>query len=201
VGDAYLKLASIQFANKDFVQAARNYERVLKLKGARPQLARNAAFNKILVYEKMEKFDTAIDAARFYLERFPEAPDIDRVRIKEAIFLMAWDKYEEALRKFKGILSRARDEELKSEVNFWIGECLFSLGQYEDAIEVYLRLVYFGQGKMMWKVTAEYKAGMAYEKLGRTDEAKKIYEYMTLHYGIATEWGRAAAKRLKMLKE
>lgn len=198
--DAYFKAGTIHFSAGEHLDAARFYRRALAVE-APASITENAAFNLVLVYEKMEKYDTAIAAARTFLERFPESQHRDRIRIKEAIFLMAWDKSEEALERFKIMRAQVAEPEFKTEISFWIGECLFALGRYEVAIEEYLRIVYFGFGLQMWKVTAEYKAGMAYEKLGKTDEAKKIYKYMTVHHGIATEWGRAAAQRLKVLED
>ncbi|OPX32713.1 MAG: hypothetical protein B1H40_01820, partial [Candidatus Latescibacteria bacterium 4484_181] len=90
--------------------------------------------------------------------------------------------------------------EQEAEIRFYIAECYFNLGEYQKALYWYLRVVYLNPEQQMWAVTAQYKAAQACERLNRFDQAKSLYGRIVARYGVSSEWGRAARKRLRKLE-
>lgn len=85
--------------------------------------------------------------------------------------------YSEALESLK----KAADKEFKSmkEENyyFYLGETYFKLGDYERSLNAHLRAIKLKPGLFKSMVTA----GVCYNKLGRPDDALKMYEKALLY--------------------
>jgi len=103
-----------------------------------------------------------------------------------------------ALETFTGI-DPGTDDELGAELQFWIGECYFKMDRYERAAEEYLRVGFLYPQQVQWAATAEYNAGVSYEKMGRVEEAGTIYRKLIQTRGTGDQWGQMAQERLQQL--
>ncbi len=197
VSDACMKLGNIYYSSGRLADAAYYYRKVFSLDGSGP-LAPDAMWNAILSYEALGLFEDALGLCRELMERFPGYEKVPRIEFKIGFFLMELGKYRDAIAQFDKCLVGA-DRETEAEVRFHIAECYFSLGDYSRAVSNYLKIAYMNRDQMLWAVTAEYKAGMTYERMAKLGEARKLYRRMVAYYGPQSEWGRAASERLSEL--
>ena len=192
-----MKLGTIYYLSGQFASAIDYYKTVSK--GTTPGMAVDALFNTVLSYERLGRYDAAIETAETLIRLFSENEVIPRVRMKKGIFLMKLGRYEEAVAVFQKNMPGA-DSETKAALRFYVGQCRALSGDYEQAVIEYLKVAYLHRSQAMWAVTAEYEAAKAYEKLHRFMEAENLYRGIKARYGAESEWAQAAEKRLKALR-
>ena len=91
-----------------------------------------------------------------------------------------------------------RNDELSAQAQKVLGDIYFDNGNYQEALTNYLRVKYVYQGYPTWVANALYSAGMAHEKLGQVDEAKKLYQEILNKYP-AEQISEQAKQRLAAL--
>jgi tetratricopeptide (TPR) repeat protein len=148
----------------------------------------------------MNDWDGAISAYRELLEGFPGHPESGTWSLRLGFAYLEAGQAGRALETFVGIDPGA-DDELGAELQFWIGECYFKMDRYERAAEEYLRVGFLYPHQVQWAATAEYNAGVSYEKMGRAEEARTIYRKLIRTRGTGDQWGRMAEERLRQLGE
>ncbi|MDP8240604.1 MAG: tetratricopeptide repeat protein [Candidatus Hatepunaea meridiana] len=153
------------------------------------------------VYRDARFWDAAIRLTRDYIKRFPEASDkLDR-KMDIGWFYLQLEQWDDAIRFYKPLLPIA-DAEREAEVQFYIGEANMNSGDYQTAILEYLKVRVLGRKtKLDWGVTALYKAGNCYEKLGNHKGAARMYKKIIAERGAASNYGMTAKKRLDALSE
>ncbi|MEJ2538049.1 MAG: tetratricopeptide repeat protein, partial [Calditrichia bacterium] len=57
------------------------------------------------------------------------------------------------------------------------------------------------QTKLQWEASALYYSGQSYEKLGRRDDAIRMYQEIVDRPGILVDLKREAQKRISQLKD
>ena len=197
IPEVTMKLGMIYYLSGQFAYAIDHYKAAAQ--GTPSEMAANALWNMILSYERLGRYDEAIDTAEALSQRFPENKVIPRVKMKTGLFSMKLGKYPRAIAVFQKNIPGA-DAETRAALRFYIGQCRAMSGNYEQAIIEYLKVAYLHRSQAMWAVTAEYEAAKAYEKLHSPREAEKLYERIKARYGPESEWAQAADKRLKVLR-
>ncbi|MFH1009246.1 MAG: tetratricopeptide repeat protein [Candidatus Latescibacterota bacterium] len=191
-----MKLGTIYYLSGQFASAIDYYKAVSE--NTTPEMEADALFNMVLSYERLGRYEAAIQSAQVLVARFPENETIPRVKMKIGLSLMKLGDYEEAIAVFQKNMPAA-DAETKAALRFYVGQCRAMAGNYEEAVIEYLKVAYLHRSEAMWAVTAEYEAGKAYEKLNRLSEAENVYQRIKARYGSESEWAQAAEKRLKAL--
>lgn len=103
--------------------------------------------------------------------------------------------FDRAILYFRKALTDKRTE-LNAQIQFQIGEALQGKGDLEEAVVEYLKAAYFYPAAKFWVLRAQLKAAGCLEKLGRTDEAVKLYRKLSRE---DAEEANAAKRRLKEL--
>ncbi len=156
------------------------------------------AMNK--VYRDAHFWDAAIRLTRDYLARFPEAFDRLDKQMNIGWFYLQIGQWDDAIRYYQPLLPIA-DAEHEAEVQFYIGEAYMNKGDYRTAILEYLKVKVLGRKtKLDWGVTALYKAGNCYEKLGDNAGAARMYRKIIAESGATSNYGMTAQKRLDALE-
>ena len=92
--------------------------------------------------------------------------------------------------------------EQEPEIQFYIGEAYFNAGQYENAIREFVKIPLLSkQTKLQWEASALYFSGQSYEKLGRIDDAIRMYQEIIDRPGIIVDLKREARKKIEQLKK
>ncbi len=194
---ALFKMGSAFFGLERYDQAAESYERVAH-QAQDPDLVVDAWSNAGICRAKMNDWEGASDAYRRLLRDFPGHQDRDAWSLRLGFAYLQLDRPDQALTTFQQV-DGGDDEELGAEIQFWVSECYFQMGDYEKAAQEYLRVAYLYPLQDRWAVTAEYNAAMSYEKLGREEEARTIYRKLVAARGPADQWGALARERLNEL--
>ncbi len=85
---------------------------------------------------------------------------------QEALDAVYARKYEDAITKFSGLLQSGDISDLADNSQYWIGECYFALGNYEQALAEFEKVFVFEKNNKA--DDAQFMMGMAYLKLGET---------------------------------
>ncbi len=83
--------------------------------------------------------------------------------------------YAAALDGFRFFLELYGNSRLAASAQYWVGECEYRLGRYEDAIESFSVVMKVSQQKRKL-AGATLKMGLAYEKLGQTQASRILFE-------------------------
>ena len=134
------------------------------------------------------------------MEEFPDADDnIDKkIIVAQAyINLNQFDNAIEYLRKIKF----EADSEREPEIQFYIGEAYLKAGQYENAIAEFVKIPLLSKKtKLQWEASALYYSGQSYEKLGRIDDAIRMYREIIDRPGIDLVLKKDAEKRIQQIQ-
>ncbi len=153
----------------------------------------NAANKTAADEERVKSLEKEIQNLKTLFEASKEPP--------KSLFDTGLEKYRagrfsEALIDLKSFLSSNPEPSLVDDVQFWIGETLYSLGKYEDAILRYDTVVKkHSAGDKV--ADALLKQGMSFYKLGDDQTGKLVLEHLVQSHPSS----EAAAKARRILKD
>jgi tol-pal system protein YbgF len=103
--------------------------------------------------------------------------------------------YDLAVQGFREFLKAFPDAEFSGNAQYWVGESLYSLGKYEDALAEFDKVIanYPASNKVPG---AMLKEGFCYDALKRPKEAKEAYQSLMKKYPDS-EAAKLAGDRLK----
>lgn len=192
-------LGNIYFRSEKYDNAIAMFKNALKY-NKEQTLKANIMSNLIKTYALTGFWDAAQATAREYVKEFPYAADrLD----KEIVIARAYinlNQFQNAVEYLKEIKLRA-DAEREPEIQFYIGEALLKAGQYENAIAEFVKIPLLSKKtKLQWEASALYYSGQSYEKLGRTEEAIRMYKEIIRRPGIDLVLKKDAQKRIKQIQ-
>lgn len=89
--------------------------------------------------------------------------------------------YEAALAGFRFFLELYGQSALAGNAQYWIGECQYRLGRYNDALESFYNVVsYYPLSPKL--AASTLKIGQSYTKLGDKEKARMMYERVVDQY-------------------
>lgn len=195
----YNTLGSLYFRSEKYDASIAMFKKALEYcQGC--ELEANIMSNLIKVYSLTGFWDAAQAMARSYLEKFPEAPDRLDKKIIIARAYINLNQFQKAVDYLKSIKIEA-DAEREPEIQFYIGEALLKAGRYEEAIAEFVKIPLLSKKtKLQWEASALYYSGQCYEKLGRIDDAIRMYKEIIKRPGIDLVLKRDAEKRIKQIQ-
>jgi tol-pal system protein YbgF len=119
-------------------------------------------------------------------------------KYRRALTLYGQGKTAEARLAFQDVFDSDPAGELADNALYWLGETFFSSGNYSNALTYYQRVVkdYSDQNKAP---DALFKSGMAYEKMGDLQLAKRAFDDCIARYPYSTP-AASARMELKRIK-
>lgn len=88
--------------------------------------------------------------------------------------------YREAIQMFGNLLQENPNTSLSDNCQYWIGECYYSLGKYDQAIMEFEKVFTFPNSNK--EDDAQLKIGMSYMKLGNKQRAKDAFKTLIEKY-------------------
>ncbi len=143
-----------------------------------------------------QRFDDSLRTARSHLERFSGSDLWFRARFSEAWAMENLGRHEEAIASYRLIAER-HEGDTAARAQFQIGECLFAMGEHEDAVAELLKTDIL-HASPEWSAAALYEAGRCFEALGKTGEARAQYAE-TIERFPDSAWTTPARERLAAL--
>jgi tol-pal system protein YbgF len=103
-----------------------------------------------------------------------------RARYEEALSLYNNRHYREAIRKFQALIQEDPNNSLSDNCQYWIGECYYSLGKYNQALVEFQKVFTFPNSNK--EDDAQLKIGMTYLRLGDKARAKEAFKTLLENY-------------------
>jgi TolA-binding protein len=197
-GQVYFKLATSHYASGGKNLAAANYALAAEAAADRDTRYRAMA-NQARVYQELEEWEKAGDVWKNVTEQFPDREDIVEIFFNLGFCYSQSGDFELAWEVYRRIPAVAVNEEQQGRAHYWAGISLKYLNRCEEAVREFLRVPYLKTGGM-WGVTSKLEAAVCYEKLGRIDDAKSIYQQVVSAHGANSDWGRMAQESLERLE-
>jgi TolA-binding protein len=88
--------------------------------------------------------------------------------------------FERALGMFTDCIAKFPDGEFRDRVRFWMGECYYQLGNMEQAIEEYRKVLTFQNSTKA--DAAQFQIALAHQKLGQTERARAEFRRLIERY-------------------
>ncbi len=151
-------------------------------------------------WRQMGRFDEALELYHRILEEFPDVEDGADVLSNIAYCHHELGQFEVAIAAYERVMPLL-DEEGQAYAQFWVADSLARLGRHEEAATEFLRIPYLYPSQGQLPVTAQLKAGEAYEMVPDPEAARKLYERVLARYGPNSQWGSEAQRRLDRLAE
>lgn len=203
LSEVYITLGNFYYLQaKQIENAMLAYKNAIELQGISEQNLMIGMHNLIKCYSDLQLWDKAISLSRSYLEKFPIAEDALEKKIQIGYFYFELKEYDYAIQLFKKLKPEA-DVDNEPRIQFWIGECYFEKGDYQQAISEYLKIAYLSKpAKLLgqYRVTAQYKAAISYLKLGKLDNAKQLFQRIVTEQGAESAFGKPAKEKLEEIE-
>jgi len=158
--------------------------------------------NLIKCYADVQMWDRAINLSRQYIEKFPVNDDTFEKKIQIGYFYYRLKEYDYAIQIFKRLKPEA-DLENEPRIQYWIGECYFEKGLFQQAVHEYLKIVYMSRPTKLlsqYRVTAQYQSGIAYIKLRKLENAKQLFQKIILEQGSESVFGKPAKEKIEEIE-
>ena len=196
--NVYMTVAEIHFRGEALEEGIAAVEQAVAVANT-PETSQAALSMLIASNKRMGSWDKVLRNAREYLSRFPNAADAVDKKITVGNALIRLNRYVEAVDYLKSLKFEV-DSEREPEIQFYIGEAYFNAGQYDNAINEFLKIPLLSQKtKLPWEASAFYFAGQSYEKLGRSADAIRMYQEILDRPGIERDLKLQARKLIDKL--
>ncbi len=168
---------------------------LLRLNGQMEQMSQSLAEQK----EALRKLQSGAKVAAASGGEVPTAtqepePDL----YKQAIELVRAKKYKEAKKALMQYVQENPRGDMVSNAHFWMGECEYNMGRYEEAILEYQTVISkFPKSNKI--PDALLKQGLAFERLGDMESARIVLSKLVKKYPGSSQ-AKVAAKQLRHLK-
>ena len=199
VPDARHKLGTCYFRTKQWEEAVTHYKICLE-DPAFVNIADRLSYLIGYAYEQLHDTDQAITYYQRFLASLEDATRMVEEQMRLIRVMMVARQYQVAVDACRRLLSQVKDEDVKTEVQFYLGECFYLWGKPEQAVVEYLKVTYLHPTNPMWAMTACFKAGEIYEKEKKWDEAIKLYKRVAERYKN-TKQGDFANERIKRIQQ
>jgi len=126
------------------------------------------------------QFYGAIGAPRKSSAGSGKATESYVARYQQALSIFREHRYREALSMFEELLATDTGNDYSDNAQYWIGECLYAMGRYREAIMAFEKVFTFRFSNK--NDYAQFKIGQCYYKLGDRARARQEFQQLIDNY-------------------
>ncbi len=89
-------------------------------------------------------------------------------------------RYQEAITGFEELLAASLNHSLSDNAQYWIGECYYAMGRFQEAIMAFEKVFTFSQSNK--NDYAQFKIGQCYFKLGDKERSNQEFQQLIDNY-------------------
>lgn len=194
----HLRLGKYHFGLGNYLPAAGAFRRALQ-GTATVEQGQEAIWLLLQSYSRAFEYEQAYRIAHRLLRDYPHHPRANAVQLEIGHILMQRGKHADAVVFLEEVLEWASGDDA-AEARYYIGQAYQQMGQYRTAIERYYRVSYHGaDANARWITTADFQRAQCHEQLTEYTSASSIYERIIQREGSASEFGKMARERLRLL--
>jgi TolA-binding protein len=175
---------------------AREYYYSIPKDSSSESLREKALLQAALTFQEEGKSDEAVLKLEELAIEFPGSETASNAYKKIAKIKIDRKDFDGAISFLKKALG-SENNELNAQIQYEMAECLEEKGDLENAAVEYLKVPSLYSKGIFWSVRAYLKSAQILEKLGRMEEAVKLYKKLAL---MDVEESTFAKKRLESMK-
>ena len=175
-GEARLRLGETGAARAHFAAAvAASQGAPNAQQAADPKVHESALLRLGETLGLLAEWDAAARAGAQFLRQYPKSPYVKLVTFNQGWALENLKRYEEAIRQFRTVVDARERDALSARCQFHIGECLYGLRRYDEALVELVR-VQANYGHQEWTVKAMLEMGRVLEAKGDKAKAQEQFK-------------------------
>ena len=196
---ANLDLAEIKVKDDDYVGASKAYLNALS--GNLEETERPVVMKMLYeAHRNLRLYDSAITYARNLIEAYPHHPLAQGARINIGEIYSEKGDHRKAIEEIRPHLTKLQNDEWSS-AQFVIAKSHHDLGEYENALREYLKMIYNPQGSVNWLANAFMGRAQCFRALGRAREAYAELDKISARFSGTAFVLQAEQMRAEMDKE
>jgi TolA-binding protein len=184
------------YSAKNKYDKAREYYYSIRKESPSSDLAEKALYQIAVTFQEEGKLPEALAKFEEFALQFPDSELARDSYRKMAKIKKEAKDFDGAIGYLKKAL-RSENSELNAQIQYETAECFEAKGNLEKSAEEYLEVPYLYSKGAFWSVRAQLKGAQIFERLGRVNEARKLYEKLS---EMDVEESAFAKKRLEWLK-
>lgn len=150
---------------------------------------------KAEVFLGLSRFEKALEIYDDVIENFPGSSFAAVAYKKKADIEFNQGRFISARENYQKALTEIRSD-YNAQIEFQIAKAYLEENKLQEAQGALFNVVYIYADSAFWKEKALFEAALIYQKQGKTDEARKIYQKLTQS---ETEIAQLAKKNLELL--
>ncbi|MCM8801437.1 MAG: tetratricopeptide repeat protein [Candidatus Omnitrophica bacterium] len=177
----YYKLGTALLKEHRFKEAIEEFQKIIS--SSQDKAIKPATLTQLAdVYRESGDHLKAIPLYKEILKDYPDIPYQDYILYQLGVSLFAVNDYNESLLMLERLKKEFRDRNLLVQAEYIQGLCLYNLGNFGEAIEVFKDLVRSANHDKGLISKAEFQIAKCYDKLGDEKQAKKRFEELRVKY-------------------
>ena len=132
------------------------------------------------------------------INEHPRLKELPEINLVLGYVYKQREEYKKALSWFEKVLAQRPDREISKETLWQTAECYYLLGDYNNAVKIYLQLNLLYNDSKEFLGKCYYQLGRCYEQLQNNEEARVVYQKI-IDSSISDELTEKARNRIKVL--
>jgi TolA-binding protein len=171
--EAFYKLAYSYQKQKNYQLAGQIYESIYTKYPSFKQVAQSL-FAAGICYERAEQFALAVKNWKLLIDKYPTSEHVESSYYYVAMIGLRMENYSESKFSLQTLIAKFPKSTYLSRAYYWLGVIFDTEKSYKDAVESFQKSLALNPVQDV-KIDAEYGLAMVLYKMGKEDEAMKLF--------------------------
>ena len=171
--EAFYKLAYSYQKQQNYQLAGQIYEGIYTKYPTYKQITQTL-FAAGICYERAEQFALAVKNWKLLIEKYPNSSHVESAYYYVAMVALRMENYSEAKFSLQTLISKFPKSTYMKRAYYWLGVISDTEKNYKEAIESFQKCLALNPVQDV-KIDAEYGLAMVFYKMGKEDEAMKLF--------------------------